>query len=106
VVILASFHPWDKKTKQIIHLPNQAEFLHVKLIVTNEQWQVLNLNGWAKTKTELFFYNGNKWKYGSPDSIVFGFGYIIAEDLQLDTTINPAKDVTSRNHSQNTATLY
>jgi hypothetical protein len=94
---------WDKKTKQIIHLPNQAEFLHVKLIVTNKQWQVLNLNGWARTKTELFFYNGNKWKYGSPNSIVFG--YIIAEDLQLDTTINPAKDVETKTYSQTNVTF-
>jgi hypothetical protein len=52
----------------------------------------------GKNKNRAVFYNSDKWKYGSPNSIVFG--YIIAEDLQLDTAINPAEDVKSKVYSK------
>jgi membrane-bound metal-dependent hydrolase YbcI (DUF457 family) len=74
---------WDEERGQIIHLPEQAEFLRVRLRVSDEKWQTLAMNGWARTRRELFFYDGEKWKHGPAGAIVFG--YIVAKELELDT---------------------
>src|SRR3990172_7182142 len=40
---------WYDKGKRIIHTPEEAEFLRVKLRVTKERWDTMKLTGWAKT---------------------------------------------------------
>jgi inner membrane protein len=88
---------WDEKGKRILH-SQDAQFLSVRLKVSDEKWQSLAMNGWARTRKELFFYDGAKWKHGPPGAIVFG--YIVARDLELETddrekieeAVKPEKD--------------
>ena len=74
---------WDDKGKRIVHAPEEAEFLRVKLIVTKKRWDTVRLSGWAKTKTLAYFYDGSKWKYARPGDTVFG--YVLAKSLEIET---------------------
>jgi inner membrane protein len=47
---------WDDKGKRIIHVPQEAEFLRIKLRVTKERWDTMRLAGWAKTKSPAYFH--------------------------------------------------
>jgi inner membrane protein len=73
---------WDDKSKRIIHTPEEAEFLRVKLRVTKERWDTMRLEGWAETKTLAYFYDGLKWKYARPGDTVFG--YVLAQNLEIE----------------------
>ena len=73
---------WDEKGKRIIHTPEEAEFLRVKLRVTKERWDTMKLTGWAKTKTLAYFYDGAKWKYADAGDTVFG--YVLAKRLEIE----------------------
>jgi inner membrane protein len=73
---------WDDKGKRIIHAPEEAEFLRVKLRVTKERWDTMRLAGWAKTKSPAYFYDGSKWKYAEPGDTVFG--YVLAKSLEIE----------------------
>jgi hypothetical protein len=73
---------WDKKGKRIVHTPDEAEFLRVKLMVTKDMWDTMRLEGWAKTKTLAYFYDGSKWKYAWPSDTVFG--YVLAQSLEIE----------------------
>jgi inner membrane protein len=72
----------DDKGKRIVHAPEEAEFLRVKLRVTKDIWDTMRLEGWAKTKTLAFFYDGSKWKYAGPGDTVFG--YVLAKSLEIE----------------------
>jgi hypothetical protein len=86
-------------------LPEEAEFLRVRLRVSDEKWQSLDMRGWARTEQELFFYDGTKWKYGPPGSVVFG--YIVARELELETRqwgqFNDPQPETEKGDSQGAA---
>jgi hypothetical protein len=69
--------------KVCVLFPEQAEFLRVRLRVSDEKWQTLAMNGWARTRRELSFYDGEEWKHGPAGAIVFG--YIVARELELET---------------------
>jgi len=73
---------WDEKGKRIIHVPDEAEFLRVKLRVTKDMWDTMRLEGWAKTKTLAYFYDVGKWKYAEPGDTVFG--YVLAQKLEIE----------------------
>jgi hypothetical protein len=77
------FAVWDETRGQLIHIPEEAEFLRVHLKPTDQAWQTLALHGWAKTKREAFIYDGKEWSYASPDTIVFG--WIIGRELDVVT---------------------
>lgn len=73
---------WDEEDKRILHVPQEAEFLRVKLRVTKERWDTMRLAGWAKTKSPAYFYDGSKWKYAEPGDTVFG--YVLAQRLEIE----------------------
>jgi hypothetical protein len=45
-------------------------------------WDTMRLEGWAKTKTLAYFYDGGKWKYAGPGDKVFG--YVMAQRLEIE----------------------
>ena len=64
-------------------MPDEAEFLNSLLICSkDEKWQALKITGWAKTKKEVFFYDGKKWRYGAMGAVVFG--QVIGKKLELE----------------------
>jgi len=73
---------WDDKGKRIIHVPQEAEFLRVKLRVTKDMWETMRLAGWVKTKSPAYFYDGSKWKYAGLGDTVFG--YVLAQSLEIE----------------------
>jgi inner membrane protein len=73
---------WDDKGRRIVHAPEEAEFLRVKLIVTKKRWDTMRLAGWAKTKSPAYFYDGSKWKHAGPGDTVFG--YVLAQRLEIE----------------------
>jgi inner membrane protein len=73
---------WNEKDRRIIHTPNEAEFLSVKLKATEEEWETLKASGWVRIKSLSYFYDGKKWKYAEPGDTVFG--YILTKDLVIE----------------------
>lgn len=73
---------WNEKRQEIIHLPRQAEFLSAYLKRTGERWQTLSLTGWARTKREAFFFDGEFWRHAEPGSIVFG--WVLGREMEVE----------------------
>jgi membrane-bound metal-dependent hydrolase YbcI (DUF457 family) len=73
---------WNEKGNRIIHTPDEAEFLRVKLRVSKDTWDTMRLEGWAKTKTLAYFYDGSKWKYAAAGETLFG--YVLAKKLEIE----------------------
>ncbi len=65
---------YDSKENKIIHIPDQAEFLKVKIKVTEKDWQTLKLADPSQpTKGTVYFNPGNKWHIAKEGEFVFGF---------------------------------
>lgn len=73
---------WDEKQERILHVPKKFELLRARLVKTEKTWNGLEINGWARTRKEAFFFDGKKWIHASPDSMVFG-AVVSREELEL-----------------------
>lgn len=68
------FAIWDEKRKRLIHTPREAEFLRAYL-KTDESlhWKTLALTGFARTKREVFYFDGELWRHARPGAVVLGW---------------------------------
>jgi inner membrane protein len=58
--------------KKIIHIPKDGTFLRARLKPEKESWQMVKINGWAKTEGQVFFLTGGKWHLASDGDFVWG----------------------------------
>lgn len=68
--------------KKILHLPFDAEFLSCRLSCTGQHFEAATINGWAKTKTPAYFFDGKAWRYSQPGGVIFG--QVIAKKINLE----------------------
>ena len=78
------FAIWDEGRKRLIHTPRDAKFLRA-FLQTDESlhWKTLALTGWARTKREAFFFDGEFWRHAAEGSIVFG--WVMGKELEMVT---------------------
>ena len=71
---------WNEK--KIVHLPAEAEFLSCRLECTGQHLEAATINGWAKTKTPAYFFDGKAWRYSQPGGVIFG--QVVAKKIDLE----------------------
>lgn len=67
---------------EILRIPAQAEFLRARLKVTGEKWESARITGWARTRQDAFFYDGEQWKQAPAGCIVFG--QVIGKQIEIE----------------------